>query len=633
MTRQSPNAATRRGLILSSAAGALLPAMPATAQNYAGDWDDTLDTAAARKRWATHGARPDANGVMRLGLAVRYRTDPARIAPFLFPPLEVDPTGEVQINYFIILRPDGYASVGTPGATYGESDLMLSCLYQGKRCMTTLPWILNSDPGRYLGREGVMLRKKDGRIMLDVRDGVMHATTTRQGKTQLKISAPLTKEPAHPRFWFREVGWGEMRLDYRLNVNWKESLFDAGPIDLWQHFGADDGYPSDMGAAGDWPRYPRAIDLAATRIDLGDPSALDPYAEFPVMEILGGSASVGPELFPTLAVPRGPNKVLGRRQRNEPDERVKLGTVEKADVAPLAFIAKAFDPPIHRGKAWSPPGWPASGSVVRLPKDELDRWQAREAIEIGPATIVDLHMTLDPALHARAVPPPFTPGPNPALRIIAQKVDISDVSTAPFTDIWLLIACQHKGVALWHALSQLVSWDGDVINGREIFGYPAKLGEPDIHVGSDRIDVIGRRAKREIVSLRVETGMGALLNHADSLDVVGVQPQPRGRQPQALWIGNPWRLSMPGARKVAPTRIALSFPRAEGPGLVGLTDPWFEFDSARVIEAFAGRGIVQRLPGRILGPVSAAAGPYLSDRRDQGAWPIGKPNTSFLARK
>lgn len=608
---------------------------PAHAQRAGGarGFPKPFDADQLRRRWEAEGVPDDPDGDKRLGLAVRYRTDPERIRPFLAPPLEPDPMGEVQINFFIILNPPGRSNVFMVGPLYGECDVHVGCVYRGHRAMTSLPWVLDQDFGRYAGREGVTLRKKDGLIYLDVIDGELHAACMRRGKTMLRISAPMGKEPAHPYFWFRETGWGEMRYDYRLNVDWRSSVFDDGPVELWQHFGADEGYPTGMPPEEVWNRCPRALDPKTIKLDLGDPSGLDPYAELPVLEILGGSGSLGPALFPAVPVPRGPNKIPGRRQRTENNERVNLGPVEKGPMEALAWVHKAYDPPIFRGKAPVPSGWPRSGTATRVSDETLAAYKAREAIEIGPGQRADLTLELDPALHARAVPDAFEPGARPHLRLLAGRVEVSDDSTVPYDEVWLLAACEINKQPAWLALSHIVSMGGDVLNGREVWGYPSKFGEISFRRDRRRIAVRGERIHRTFLELDVPlSGAGSASPVSETLDVIGAQVQPKDRQPRFKWVANPWNILMSGVRTVSPAAVTLSLPDAPGPDLVGLTDPWCEFASAGIVSARVGRGVIRRLPARLLGPIETSSMKFVSDRGDGYRAPPNKSQPTFLVR-
>ena len=591
-----------------------------------------LDEAALRRRWEAAGVRDDADGDKRLGLAVRYRTDPERIRPFLAPPLEPDPLGEVQINFFIILNAPGRSNVFMVGPLYGECDVHVGCVYRGHRAMTSLPWVLDQDFGRYAGREGVTLRKKDGLIYLDVIDGVMHAACVRRGKTMLRISAPMGKDPAHPYFWFRETGWGEMRYDYRLNVDWRKDVFDDGPVELWQHFGADEGYPTDMPPAEIWDRCPRALDPKTIKLDIGDPSGLDPYAELPVLEILGGSASLGPALFPAVPVPRGPNKIPGRRQRTESNERVNLGPVDKAPMERLAWVHKGFDPPIFRGKVMIPSGWPRKGSAIAAPPEAIAAYKAREAIEIGPGPRLELTLALDPKLHARTVPDAFEPGPTAQLKILAGRVDISDNSTVPYDEAWLLSACEVEGEPAWLALSHIVSMGGDVLNGREVWGYPSKFGELSYKSTRARVTVHGERIHRTFLHIDAPLAGRPIADGRTALTVIGAQIQPKDRQPRFKWVANPWSIEMSKTVELAPSAISLSLPSEPGPDLVGQTDPWFEFAGARIVSARAGRGVLRLLPARLLGPIEASSMKYTTDRGDGYRAPPNKSESTFLIR-
>lgn len=633
---------SRRGVLATGAAGAALATgacaaappsdVSATAFVFDPRWPDSIGLAAAHAKWQAEGIVADEEGSRRLGLAVRYRTDPERIRPFLTSPLEVDPSGEVQINYFLILSAPGRATVLGPGPIYGECDMMVSCLYQGHRAMTALPWILDQDFGRYAGRESVMIRKKDGLVFLDIRDGVVHAEAVRRGKTMMKISAPISTQPAHPRFWFREVGWGELRHDYRLNVDWRQELFDEGPVELWKHFGADDGHPTGMPADDMLARAPRALDPGSIRLDLGDPSPLDPYAELPILEILGGSVSLGPTLWPNIPVPRGPGQIPGRRNR-EDDERVNLGPVDKKALEPLAFISKAWDPPIFRGKAMAASGWPTRPGAIAVPKAALEAYRSRDAIEIGPADTIELDLVLDTALHQRVVPPAFEPGTRPKLKLIANRVEVSDVSTTAFSEVWLLAACRSEGADVWLALSHIVSLGGDVLSGREVWGYPTKLGDVSIERRASSWAVFCRRMHRDVLSLDLPMASArASASESADLTIIGAQIQPKDRKPRHKWVSNPWSVARTEVKVIDPRTVKLAFPKEAAPGLIGLSDPWFEFAGATIERVKVSRGLVRRRPARILGPVEPNSAFFVVDRGDGYRAPPAKPVTTFLVR-
>ena len=54
----------------------------------------------------------------------------------------------------------------------------------------------------------------------------------------------------------------------------------------------------------------------------------------------------------------------------------------------------------------APSGWPREATALKLTPEELDRYPAREALELNPADLVDIHLEIDAAKHARTLPPP-----------------------------------------------------------------------------------------------------------------------------------------------------------------------------------------------------------------------------------
>ena len=585
---------------------------------------------ALRERLAQSGATADERGSYRLALSARYLTDPERIARVLHPPLAPDDQPEILICYYLVVSKPENGSIFVPGWTYGEADLFVSCKYKGHRAMTALSFPLDQDFGRYAGRQNVLMRKKDGRVMIDFDGKKIRAWTTRRGKLLHALETEITDAPGHPYFNHREVGWGWLRCDYRLNPDWTRGAMFDSPVQLWRIFGFDPGYPSDLPEQKFHPRLARACDLKKTRVVIGEADPLDPFGEFPLRRLLGVNCSrramavdgtVNAE--ERMAIPRGPEKTLTTfDQRNN---RSFLENLDPKTMEDWAFFAKGYDRPITRNKVWTPAGFPAKATACKVTKEEIKAWRARRALELNPAELVDIQLEVDAAKHARTLPAPLAPGGKPLVRIIAARAEESDFSTLPFTEFWLLSRCEMEGKPAWFALSHIVSWDGDVYFGRETFGYPSKHGEPEMTLDPMQIDLVGRRLQRDFLYATLPLSLDAARAVNEELNVIGVRViSPTGGKASADFIAQPWTLQIAQARTVWPEQLHLELPEAKAPANIGRPDPWCDFRDGKVAGCIAGRGLIRRWPARACGAFDLAKQRKFLQDRDEGQFNGGR---------
>jgi acetoacetate decarboxylase len=553
-----------------------------------------------RDRLQAAGARPDENGMLRGLVACRYRTDPDRIARMLPPHLEPDDDPVLLLDWFMILsQPEAFVAF-VPGWTYGEADLFVSCKFEGHSCMLPVSLILEQDFGRYAGREGQSLRKRDGQVNIDVNGNRVRAWTTRKGELVSAIETEFTDRPSHPMYWMREVGWGWMRADYRLHPDWRQGPIEGDEVKIWRHFGFDAGYPTGLPAEEQWDRLPRACDVSKTRIVLGD-DPLTPFGEFPVREILGVSFGTGggegADTREPVAVPRGTEGKTFRTRDNS--GRHLVATLPAEQYERWAFVGKGYDRPVTKNRVWVPDGWPEKNSAVPLTPAEVARWRSREALELDPAHIVDIQLEIDAAKHGWTLPPPCRPGDQPGIRILAVRAEQSDFTTQPFTELWLLSRCLLEDEAGWYALSHIVSWDGDMLFGRETYGYPTKVGEPEMTVDPLQVSVLGHRFMRDFFHATIPLPLDDPQPYSSDLTVIGLRPEPKGVMPRVRYLIQPWRLNVGAAGEAHPEEVHLAFPEEPGPARIGKNEPWFDFADAKVVSCVTGRGAVRRLPGKV----------------------------------
>ncbi len=554
------------------------------------------------------GSPPLAGGIQNLVL--RYRTDPGRIARVLPPGIEPDDSGDVMIDWWVRYPAPGTENIYYP-ATYSECGIHVTAKHQGRRGMFQVGMPLDQDWGRTMGRENVGLSKKDGVLGIRRAGHEVTGELRRRGKLLYRIRTQVLDEPAHPLYWHRETGFGAFLYRYRLNPDWREGPLGEEPVELWLRvLGGKTGlYPQEATAAG-----PRACNIAETLFEYVDPSVLDPFCEFPVREIVGMSYNETgyareDEIAYRSKAPRTPTRI----------ERLQF--VDSQEFEPWALLN--YDRPITRGRAWVPAGWPEKATALKLTSDEVKSYRARPSLDLDLARCLDLRWQIDPAVHARALPPQLQAGSQPLLRIMAMRVGTNDISTEEFNELWLFSRCESEGAEAWYALAHTVAGEGDVVFGRETFGYPSKLGSIDWRTAGSGETLLGKRMGREFVRMQWNGGGRAAATGSAELKVIGLRLHPPYRlmtlngfaEPgvQAELISQPWLLQWTGQRAVRSPR--LEFPTKPGPGRIGTTDPWFEFAAGQVASARVGIGVLRRSPAQRLGLVPDYQ-PYYAERYD-----------------
>jgi hypothetical protein len=565
----------------------------------------------------------------KLSLVIRYRTDPERIARVLPPPLEPDDVAEVVVDWYVRHPTAGTQNIFFPGP-YTESGIHVTARYGEHRGMFQVGMPLLQEWGRATGREGVGLVKKDGDIKIWREGDTVRASLERRGKLLFRIETEVTEEPAHPLDWARETGFGAFLYRYRLDPDWRQGPLGPDPVGLWRrvlggHLGF---YPTEMVEGP-----PRACDLARTTFELVDPSPLDPFVEFPLREIVGMSyyeTGLVPEVEERFKAPDTPSTIT------------HLSNVDREAFEPWALYI--YDRPISDGTAWQPPGWPEQSTAFKLTSEELESYRSRPALELGPLEALDLVLEIDPKLHASTLPPALEVGDRPQLRILEFRVERSDLSTVGFTELWLLSRCLLDGGEAWYALANVVGDGGDVVFRREVFGAPSKRGEVAWAQGDDGLAVSGSRMGRTFFDCRIQTVEATAGLAPSSMTVIGLRLHPpyqieSDAEPspsRADLIAQNWSFGFTSSLALDPATVSLTFPRTAGVGMVGSTDPWYEFEDARIVSAQLSQGRLSLAPGRVLQDLPDFM-PHYIERYD-GALTIpeaisGQVRHSFLVKR
>ncbi len=530
-------------------------------------------------------------------LALRYRTDPDRIARLLPPPLEPDDVAEVLVDYASLTKPDGETAIISPQGVSCFA-VHVAAKYKGQRGMLQAGMAINQDWHRIVSRELVGGNAKDGAITLERRGDRVKASFARRGLPVHRVETVATDRPAHPLYSWRETGYGAFVFRYRLNPAWTKSILDEGPVELWRVEGSDDGYPLEQGGGGE---RPVECDISQTEFEWIEPSGLDSYIDLPVREFLGAS----------FFEPAG-RDLLDLRRRVESTRSVFLQNVRRKSFEPWALLN--YERPVENRQSRRPN---ASRTAFKLTAAQIKKYKSRKEIDLAPMAMIDIRLAIDPAIHAEILPPPCRIAPRSLLRILGMRVEAGDVSPQPFQEVWLLASCRVGSQLLWYTLSHVATPDGDVLDGRETFGYPSVRGEVDVVVTPEHFSLHGRRLGREFVYAEGRLRGSAAGISLSRVATVGLRAQPfgRGRTRPAQLVSQPWYFQGRYLR-IDPRSLVLELPSETAPGRLGRPTPWFEFRPFQIVSATAVEDAgMQRGPGRIVGAVDEFE-PYYAERCD-----------------
>jgi len=420
----------------------------------------------------------------------------------------------------------------------------------------------------------------------------------------------VTGRAADSLYGWGETGYGAFVYHYRPNPDWPNGLLGGENAELWKVAGNDRGYAAESPRAS----APQVCDISQTRFEWGRPSVSDPYSEFPVREFVGAS-------YRELTSP----DAASWRERAESPKTVFLQAVPKE--AFQAWSLLNYDRPQKdrsnkdRSKSGRPKGAAVQSSravsPVKLTRQELSRYRSGKELALHSVNMVDFQIAVKATTHAAVLPPPCEPGSRPILRVLALRVETSDLSVRPFHEAWLFAYCRVGGRPLWYALSHIVSEDGDVLHGRETFGYPSLHGNIDAMVTTEGFSLSASRQGREFVR-----GEGSVRGFSTGtslakIDIVGLRAGPfqEGEAPRGELVAQTWFFQ--GRRLYGDPKIAkLEFPARKAPGGIGRPSPWFEFTPFHLMSAAGVEDVgMQRGPGRIVAQVTDFT-PYYRERCD-----------------
>ena len=378
--------------------------------------------------------------------------------------------------------------------------------------------------------------------------------------------------------------------EYNLDPDWRQGL-RADKVGLWSFPAVPTPEESVI----------QTCDLESTKLESQHPSPLDPITEFPVLEILEVTYQEGTTIPEAISLSHKPRFVTG---------------IDNAAFSPSSLIN--YDRPHTNRRPWQPEGWPNETTAFKLSAPEIERYASRNEVRLGPFDMLDIRLTTA-GIKNDILPPPVRSGTRPALRILVMRVEESDLSPVPFTEAWLFAFGAVGNERGWFGLSHIVSDDADLTFGREVYGYPSKLGSSELVVSFADFAARCVRNGREFFNARgllqgIPTGTS--LSQLPVLGLRRTRTGPSGA-PIGEIVAQPWHFQ---GRHFTVDRstvqVSLPEPASEDP----VTDPWFEFNPVRVAAiSVMTNGTMQRSPGRVIAPVSSFES-YYRERCD-GAIP------------
>ena len=526
-------------------------------------------------------------------LSVRYRTDPKRIARLLPPLLTADVLPDISLDYLSIAGRGLSPLSEDKEEEFGWFTLQAAARYGRLSGMIVLGLITDHEFGRIQAREFLGLPAKPGNVSLSVDGTTLRASCSRDGRSVQRLETSVTNRPAHPLALPGSTGFGSFVFRYAPGVDSSKAVIDP-PVELWR-VGASAPTASEPDAAeGAEENAARACDISRTKFTWGPSAWADAEVALPVREFVGAA-------YQELT---GEEAVEWRRNESR-REQVFLAKADPSRFAPWGL--SRYDRPFSFAKEASRAARTKIFVSGKLSPAELSTYRSRKEDELGPMSLIEFRLSTDPELHAEILPPGCEPGRRPLLRLLVLRAEKGDFSRRPFQEAWLFAYCRVEGRPRWYALSHVTGEGGEVLLGRERFGYPTVEGRVSVGVSPDGFNFSGSRQGREFVR-----GAGSFRSFSTGLslsriNIVALRARPfrPDNSPEGELIEQTWFYQ--GRRHYAdPRNIEIEFPGDPGSGVdtsdsAPKTTPWFEPAPFQVVSAGAMEDAhMQRGAGRIV---------------------------------
>lgn len=535
--------------------------------------------------WPRHAAA--ASGETRYQkLLVRYRTDPDRIARALPPALSADQSGEAWFECVRIIPESAGPLFEGP---YLAAGIRLAVEHgSGPGWFQPIRWTTH-EWLRLWEREHLGFNTKRAEIDLTVEGASVKASLDRKGFRLLRVAALRTDRSVASSG--PSAGRDLFGYRYGLGPDWQKATAGRS-TGIWRI--PEPAAPSDS--------LIRACDIESAALQLPHESPLDPIAEFPALEILAVTYEEGTAGHVPPSNARNPRFVSG---------------VDASEFQ--SWNLMHYDRPHTSRRPWQPEDWPDEATAFRLSGAEIERYRSRREVRLGPVDMLDVRLTTTGQIKNDILPPPCRAGFRPALRMLVLRVEESDLSPVPFSEAWLFAFAVVERERGWYALSHIVSEGGDLTFGREVLGFPSKLGTPDLSMSFRDFSAHCVRRGRELLNAQGKLRGIPTGTSLSQIPVLGLRRS--AAHPSASTSGEivaqPWYFQ--GRHfSVDRSTVRISFP--EPADEESACDPWFEFNPVRVASVSVMTNVtMQRTPGRVVAPVPDLQ-PYYRERCD-GAIP------------
>jgi hypothetical protein len=487
------------------------------------------------------------------GLGVRFRTDSARLARLL---------------------PGGFAGSAEPHAQFEVASdaswarVLIAARYGQQEGWFPVALWTSTDRQRFVAREALGVGANAAEISVDE----THARVAIAGAALIELNIGQGTGDAlapddRPIFG----------IQFSAHEDWTEGVVSgAGGV-----------------LAIDWTSGERtAADAPEVTLKWLRSTPSEPASELPILEVLHAWRLTSPDSITTA---------IG--------ETEAIGTISNSDLAawsPLRYPRPSIDRVISR-----PDGWPDQTTALRWTDAESDRWQARRETRFNPVEIIEVNGIISPEVHAQLLPPPCVAGTRPLVKMMGLRFEPE--GELPFNELWLMAYCGIGRQGAWYTLAHVVGPGGDLVYGREAFGYPTKSGDPRVVLTPIDCSLSGSRGGREFFYADGAFGGFSTGTTLGRFNILSLRVRPGQRTGELVL--QPWKYQ--GRRQqVTPITAAMAAPDGESPQGGVRLDPWYDLGPMQIASIAAlETGLMQRAPGQVVATVADPA-PYYRERCD-----------------
>ncbi len=460
------------------------------------------------------------------------------------------------------MLPPGFSAAEQPevqvefAADASWARVLIAVLYGEKTGWLPIAFWTSTDRDRFVARERFGL----GATHADIAVSADAARVAVDGETILELTAGRGGEGAIP-----QNDQSLLFIRFSANADWTQ------------------GEPGDAGEVLEltWTAAPAAaVDPSAVQLTWLQPSPSHPASELPVHEIVAAWRATGSE--PLRATTK---------------EAQSIANVPKADLAawaPLRYPRPSVDRTMRR-----PEGWPDQATALRWTEAEGRLWSSRKELRFEPAEIVEVDAMISPEVHAQLLPPPCVFGGRSLVKVMGIRY--TGLGSLPVNELWLLAYCRIGRASAWYTLSHIVGPGGDLIYGREAFGYPTKSGNPAVVVSPIDCSLTGSRQGREF--FYADGGFGGFSTGTSigRLNIVSLRVRPGQRSGELVL--QQWDYQ--GRRQqVNLLTAAMDVPEGEPQENGVRLDPWYGLRPIDIAAMGAlETGGIQRQPGEVVATV------------------------------